>query len=243
MLIFLYRILNGKISVPSNFGKTVEILFNIWVKRGLPIESPDISWVKQYLELAISLRKGEKITLGLKIPEPFSESELHVVKRLLFERRSIRQWKDEPVSDELIHNLLYAGLMAPRGCNVPSIRYLILKSDEEKKLVSSDIPVDNALIIVVCQDMRVYHALKFDKSVPQNIYYDAAAVADHICLMAHALGLGACWLTHGSDSTERLRKYFGLPDYIESRCHIAVGWPDESPLKSQRMSVREALLP
>ncbi|MCS7374133.1 MAG: hypothetical protein NDF56_04045 [archaeon GB-1845-036] len=35
--------------------------------------------------------------------------------------------------------LLYAGLMTPRGCNLPSIRFLVLKSEEEKRLASSDI--------------------------------------------------------------------------------------------------------
>jgi len=102
--------------------------------------------------------------------------------------------------------------------------------------------VDNAILIVTCQDMRVYRVLKYDEIVPQNIYYDAVAVADHICLMAHTLGLDACRLTHGRDSCERLREYFNLLDYIESRCHVAVGYPDEAPIKSKRMNVDEALL-
>jgi DNA polymerase IIIc chi subunit len=44
-------------------------------------------------------------------------------------------------------------------------------------------------VIIVCQDMRLYRALRFDEYVPHNIYYDPASAADPICLMAHALGL------------------------------------------------------
>ena len=97
-------------------------------------------------------------------------------------------------------------------------------------------------MIVVLQDMRMYKALNFDKVVPQNIYYDAAAAADHICLMAHALGLGGCWLTHGEETQRRLREHFGLHEEIVSRNHIIIGWPDEAPIKSQRMKLEEAIL-
>jgi len=118
----------------------------------------------------------------------------------------------------------------------------VLRDPEEWKLVRSDIPVENCVMIVVLQDMRMYKALRFDELVPQNIYYDAAAAADHICLMAHAYGLGACWLTHGEETQKRLREHFGLHDEMVSRNHIIVGWPDEAPVKSQRMKLEEAIL-
>jgi nitroreductase len=119
---------------------------------------------------------------------------------------------------------------------------MVLRKPEEWKLVRSDIPVKSGVMIVVCQDMRLYKVLKFDEWVPQNIYFDAAAAADHMCLMAHALGLGACWLTHGEETQKALRKHFSLPEHIVSRCHIIVGWPDEAPIKSMRMRLDEAIL-
>jgi nitroreductase len=97
-------------------------------------------------------------------------------------------------------------------------------------------------MIVVCQDMRLYKAMVFEKAVPQNIYYDAAAAADHICLMVHALGLGACWLTHGEETQKRVREYLGLHDEFVSRNHIIVGWSDEAPIKSQKMKVDEVII-
>ena len=238
----IYRILARKRGISPNFGETGELLMDIWKRRGLPTDAPDIKWAIKYVELARILRKTGEIELDTVLPEPFSEGEMSTVEKLLYERRSIRQFKDEAVPDEMIRKILYAGLMAPQGCNVGATRFIVLREPEEWKLVRSDIPIENCVMIVVCQDMRMYKALGFDERVPQNIYYDAAAAADHICLMAHALGLGACWLTHGEETQRRLREHFGLHEDFVSRNHIVVGWPDEAPIKSQRMKLEEAIV-
>lgn len=238
----MYRIMAGKRGISKSFGDTAERLIDVWKARGLPTDAPDIQWCLNYVGFARMLRTGGELDLGTVLPEPFTGDEMETVDKLIFGRRSIRQFRDEPVPDEMIDRILKAGLYAPHGCNVGCTRFLVLRDPEEWKLVRSDIPIENCVMIVVLQDMRMYKAMKFDEKVPQNIYYDAAAAADHICLMAHALGLGGCWLTHGEETQRRLREHFGLHDEIVSRNHIIVGWPDEAPIKSQRMKLEEAVL-
>lgn len=240
--VLIYRIMAGKMGVPANFGETVEFLIDIWKRRGLPTDSPDLKWALNYLGFARMLRTGGILELDTKLPEPFTEEEMKVVEKLMFGRRSIRQWAPKPVPEEMIRKILYAGLMAPQGCNVGSTRFIVLRDPEEWKLVRSDIPIENGVMIVICQDMRVYHAVGFEKRAPQNIYFDAAAAADHMLLMAHALGLGGVWLTHGEETQRRIREYFGLPETFVSRCHIHVGWPAEAPIKSARMSLDEVIV-
>jgi nitroreductase len=187
--------------------------------------------------------------LGLQISsvkitpwDSFSKDEASVVERLIYGRKSIRQFKPEPVPDHLINRILKAGLYAPHGCNVGSTRFLILRDPEEQKLLRSDVPIENCVMIVVLQELSMYHTLRFEKTVPQNLYFDAGAAADHICLMAHALGLGSCWLTHGEETQKRLREHFNLSPTMTSRNHIIIGWPDEDTLKSERMDLDEAIL-
>jgi nitroreductase len=240
--VMLYRILDGKLKKPENFGSQAKVLLEIWKQRGLPLDAPDIRWCVKYVALADRLNSGKKVRLGTTLPKRFTAAELRTVRKLIYERRSIRQFTDKPIPERMIREILQAGLMAPQGCNVGSTRFLVLRKPEEWKLVRSDIPVENCVMILVCQDLRIYKALKFDESVPQNLYFDAAAAADHMCLMAHALGLGACWLTHGQESHQRIRDYFGLPETFISRCHIVVGWPDEAPVKSQRMDLDSAMV-
>ncbi len=240
--VMLYRILNGKLRKPPKFGSEANMVLDVWEERGLPTDSPDIRWCMRYVEIAKKLNRGEKVVLGTKLPEPFTGVEMAVVKKLLYGRRSIRQFADRPIPEEMIKEILYAGLMSPQGCNVDSRRFIVLRHPDEWKLVRSDILVENCVMILVCQDMRVYKTLKFDRAVPQNIYFDAAAAADHICLMAHALGLGACWLTHGEETQKKIREYFRLPETFVSRCHIVVGWPAEAPIKSERMNLDDAII-
>jgi nitroreductase len=240
--VFIYRILKGKLQKPPDLGNQARTVLEIWKKRGLPTNAPDIKWCINYVELAEKLNKGQKISIDEELPEPFSDAEMKAVEKLLFERRSIRQFKDKPVSEAMINKILYAGLMAPQGCNVGSTRFIVLKKPEEWKLVQSDLPIEHGVMILVCQDMRVYKALKFDEIWPHNVYFDAAAAADHICLMAHALGLGACWLTHGEETQKKIREHFGLHEHFITRCHIIIGWPDEAPIKSQRMRLEEAIV-
>jgi len=240
--VIIYRILNGKLKKPQDFGLQAKQLLELWEERGLPTNTPDILWCRKNIEMAQRLNEGEQVELGTELPEPFSEKELETVKKLLYERRSIRQFKDKPVPDWMIREILYAGLMSPQGCNVDSRRFIILRSPEEWKLVSSDIPIENCVMIVVCQDLRCYKALKFDKRAPQNMFYDAAAAADHICLMATALGLGACWMTHGEETQIKLRQHLDLHEDFVSRLHIIVGWPDEAPVKSMRMSIEDSII-
>ena len=240
--VIIYRIMAGKMGVPANFGETVELLLDIWKKRRLPMDTPDLKWSLNYLGFARILRTGGSLELDTRMPEPFTQDEMRIVEKLLYERRSIRQWAPRPVPEEMVSKILYAGLMAPQGCNVGSTRFIVLRDPEEWKLVRSDIPIENGVMILICQDMRVYYTLGFEKRAPQNIYFDAAAAADHMLLMAHALGLGGVWLTHGEETQRRIREHLGLPETFVTRCHIVVGWPAEAPIKSARMRLDEVIV-
>jgi nitroreductase len=164
-----------------------------------------------------------------------------VVEKLLYQRRSIRQWTDKEVSEGLINQVIEAGLAAPNACNMQCQRFLILKDEESKRIMKGDVTIA-PIKIVICQDMRIYEWMGFPEQAPQNIYLDAAAAADHMCLMAHALGLGGVWLTHTKEQAERLRKHLGLADYYRMDTHIALGWPDEAPIKSARISVEDSIV-
>ena len=240
--VLLYRILAGKAKPPADFGEVASRLLDIWRRRGFPMDDPDIKWCAEYVGLAEKVREGKRVKLDTKLPEPFTAEETAAVEKLIFGRRSIRQFKDRPVPDEMLRKVLYAGLMAPHGCNVCATRFTVLRTPEEWRLVRSDIPIEHGVMVVVCQDTSMYRTLKFDERVPQNLYFDAAAAADHACLMAHALGLGACWLTHGEETQRKLREHFNLPETFLSRCHIILGWPDEAPIKSQRMRLEDVVV-
>ena len=64
-------------------------------------------------------------------------------------------------------------------------------------------------------------------------------------LMAHALGLGGCWLSelHGEgDTAELFKKKYGLPDYIEPDLHIILGYPSIGIIKSSRTPLKDMIM-
>ncbi len=81
-----------------------------------------------------------------------------------------------------------------------------------------------------------------DRLVPHNMMLDCAAAGDHMCLMAHALGLGAVWLTCTDKTAARFKKKYELSDNIEQAMHLAVGWPSVASIKSLRMPLKDMML-
>jgi nitroreductase len=237
--VLIYPIVSQKRKHPPNFGDEVGILLEIWKERGLPLSDPDIVWAYRYLDLAESIRRGEIPRIDVEEVKPFDENEIKIVNKLIFGRRSIRQWRKDKVPDWMIDEIIKAGLAAPNACNLQCQRFLVLTDEESMSIIKGDVPLP-PVKIVICQDMRIYEWMGFLETAPQNIYFDAAAAADHMLLMAHALGLGGVWLTHTKEQAERLKKHLGLPDYYRIDTHIAIGWPDEAPIKSARMPCEKA---
>ena len=241
----MYPILLGRKKLPKNFGLQPELILDVWRARGFVEDDEDIQWCKQYIDLAAKMRAGEKLELEEALPEPFNAQEMAVVRKLIWERRSVRDWAvDKPVDDHLIEQILEAGRAAPTGCNMDVVRFIVVKDPKEAKMVWSDIPtpMNQCVLIVIGYDTRVYQTVGHDKLVPHNQVYDCAAACDHMCLMAHALGLGAVWLTCTDKTAKNFQQKYGLPDHIVPALHMAVGWTTVGSIKSQRMPLSEMII-
>jgi nitroreductase len=235
----------GKKKMPSNFGLQAELILEVWKARGLPDDGDDFQWGKKYIELAAKMRAGEEVRIEETLPVPFTDEEMAVVHKLLWERRSVRDWvPGKPVSEAMIEQMLEAGRAAPTGCNLDIVRFIVIKDPEKAKMVWSDIPtpMDSCVLIMICYDTRIYPTVGHDKLVPHNMLYDCSAAGDHICLMAHALGLGAVWLSCTKKTAENFKKKYGLPDYIEPALHVAVGWAAVGTIKTLRLPLSEMMI-
>ncbi|MDP2729017.1 MAG: nitroreductase family protein [Dehalococcoidales bacterium] len=221
----------------AGFGMQAQIVFDVWRERGYPEDEPDIKWCQMYLDAAAKVRAGEKPDIADLLPEPFTEDEIKVVHKLIWGRHSVRDWVKKEVPDWMIDKVIEAGIMAPIGCNLDEVRFIVLKTEEEKRCCWSDISTENAVIIVIAYDNRPTAVVGQDlpEAVPQNRGYDCAAAGDHMLLMAHALGLGGCWLSKRGGTDVKFKEQWGLhDDNIEIAMHIAIGWPAIVPAKSAR---------
>jgi len=230
------------------FGRQAQMAFDVWKERGFTQDDPDIQWAKEYVEYSEKIRNGEKFEFYRPVSEPFTEQEMEVVNKLIYKRNSIRDWVDKPIPEEMIEKILEAGRAAPIGCNLDELKFIVLKKPEEIKMIWSDIPVKNAVVIVICYDKRIPKVVAQHKIVPHNAGFDAAAAGDHMLLMTHALGLGGVWLSKTiasektKDTSEEFKKAYGLPDYIDVAMHVAFGWPVMGTIKSQRMPLSNMII-
>jgi nitroreductase len=64
----------------------------------------------------------------------------------------------------------------------------------------------------------------------------------NMVLQAHALGLGACWLTFRQAMKDRIRQRLNIPEDIEIITYFDVGFPAQAPMAPTRIKLKEAII-
>lgn len=151
---------------------------------------------------------------------------------LIFKRRSVRRFKEETVSDDLIENLLKAGMQAPSSCNSQPWEFIVVSKPEDKQAISKmhrfAKPAAGAShLIITLGNLN-------DAKVIGMIEQDLGACNENILLQATHEGLGAVWLGFHpiENRTLKLKEYLNIPDYCIPFSVICVGWPaDDGEVK------------
>ena len=143
-------------------------------------------------------------------------------------RKSVRQFEDKEIGQDKIDNLLKAAMASPTGVNKQPWKFIVVKSEENKKKVIDNMPFGkykSPIIIIPCvRDLE---------TVPLNhdlAYCDLSSATENILLMAHALGLGAVWcaIYPSKSRTKAIRKALGLPVGISPFSAIYIGYPNQN---------------
>jgi nitroreductase len=144
-------------------------------------------------------------------------------------RRSIRRYTPEPISEDIIAELLTAAMSGPSAHNRQPWQFVVvadraqldaLASIEAYRRTLSQAP----LAIVVCGDMA--------RALPDGTWLlDCAIAAQNMILLAHDRGLGAVWLEchYREERAAATREVLGLPEHIQTLAVVAIGHPAEAP--------------
>ena len=145
---------------------------------------------------------------------------------LIFKRHSVRKFTDEKVPEELIENLLKAGMQAPSSCNAQPWEFIVVSKEEDKKAISEmhrfAKPAAGASHLIIT--LGNLNQAKVHGMIEQ----DLGACNENILLQATHEGLGAVWLGFHpiEDRTLRLKEFLNIPDYCIPFSVICVGWPE-----------------
>ena len=162
-------------------------------------------------------------------------------------RRSIRQFKSEQISDADLSAILSAALQAPTGHNDQSCYFTAIRNKDLIKELSDGSKLE-------MQKSPVEWMAKVGKNEKLNIYYNAPTVimvsakkdavtpmADvcasiqNILIAAESLGLGSCWIGFASfffTGPERYSK-IGIPEGYDVHYGVAIGYKPDNFIGQQ----------
>lgn len=149
---------------------------------------------------------------------------------LLMNRRSIRKYKDQEVSKEIINKIIQGALTSPSGRNKkPWELIVVTDKDTLVKLGNArgpaSWPMKNAPLGIV---------IVADPEATDLWIEDSAIIATVIQLTAQALGLGSCWLQvrerfseDGKEVEATVKEILNIPSNYRVESMISLGYPDE----------------
>lgn len=159
------------------------------------------------------------------------------VLEAIMNRKSIRKFTEQQVSDEAIQTILKAGMSGPTCVNARDWAFVVVKDPETLARMADANgrpanPLRQAAFgVLVCGDLeRAFSRAK------EYWVIDGAIAAQNMILAAEGLGIGSVWLGTWPqmDRVEEQRKLFSLPDTVIPHSILAFGYPDEDPDKSAK---------
>ncbi|MGE5571794.1 MAG: nitroreductase family protein [Bacteroidota bacterium] len=148
------------------------------------------------------------------------------------QRRSVREFKPDPVPDATISRIVGLGLMAPTAGNVQPWRFWVVKRAEIKAALAraafGQKFVEEAAVVVVVAAEPDRSAAQYGKR-GSELYcvQDTAAAVENILLSVVAYGLGACWV--GAFDEDTARRALGMPEDVRPVAMVPIGYPKRDP--------------
>jgi nitroreductase len=140
-------------------------------------------------------------------------------------RRSIREYQDKDVPEELVTDLLKAAMTSPSARNQQPWEFVVITDPDLREEIPAVCPfaqmiVDAPLAILVCGNLQIETAKGY-------WVIDCAAATQNLLLAAHALGLGAVWtgVYPREARMDGLTKLLALPEKILPHSLVVLGFP------------------
>lgn len=168
---------------------------------------------------------------------------------VLLNHRTIRKYKDKPVDDGLLDEILTAGTRASTTGNMQVYSVVVTRDQKMKERLAPthfNQPVfTNAPVsLTFCADFNRFNKWcrqrnaepgydNFQSFVAAAI--DALLVAQNVCVAAESKGLGICYLGTVTYNADKIIDILNLPKGVVPVATVTLGWPDENPLQTERL--------
>ncbi len=154
-------------------------------------------------------------------------------------RYSVRGYKDQPVEDEKLEQILKAAQLAPTGVNKQAFKVYVIdtkkNADKLKEIYPSDWILEAPIVLAVVSKKNDAWTRPWDGKNIDEI--DATIIMDHMILEATDLGLGTCYIAafHERPLIDLLQ----LDEELHPVLLTPLGYPDADPRDTPRKSIDE----
>jgi nitroreductase len=177
-------------------------------------------------------------------------------------RRSIRKFKNDPLSEEVVRDILQAGVEAPSGKNQQPWRFVVVQGEKRQKMIEimragiekakkededvgssewSTTVMETAPVTVFVfnpEGIRPWLAHSIDENFSDLVNVQSVGAAiENMLLAAHDAGIGSLWMCDVLYAYEPLCDWVGEDGQLVAA--ISFGYPDESPEARPRKQVDE----
>lgn len=156
--------------------------------------------------------------------------------KAIVERRTVRQYKQEKITEDKLEKLVNAARVAPSAANLQPLEYVVIKDQNKLRWVFETLkwagyiapagnPKENEM-------PTAYIAILINKDInSSHASYDAGAAIENILLAAWEEGIGTCWIR--SVEREKLRQILNVPEKYEIDAVVALGYKAENPKEEE----------
>lgn len=163
--------------------------------------------------------------------------------------RSIRKYEDREISQELLDEILEAGIRASSSGNMQSYSIIVtkdkgLREKLYKALMEQSMVLEAPVLVTFCCDfnrMRKWLALNdapvhFDNFMSLMIgAIDATLASQNVALAAENRGLGICYMGSTLANCDQIGEVLNLPENVVPVVGFSLGYPAEDPAPRDRL--------
>jgi nitroreductase len=159
---------------------------------------------------------------------------------IIQKRRSIREYRNEPILPDLVARILNAANLAPSAGNLQAFDIYIVESLEKRRELAAaangqDFIVASPISLVFCAN-PVRNQWRY-KARGENLYstQDATIACTYAMLAATELGIGTVWV--GAFSDNAVLEVLGNPQGLKPVAILPLGYPVRVPDPKPRRSL------
>lgn len=152
-------------------------------------------------------------------------------------RTSIRDFKPDPVEDEVIEEALRMANLAPSAGNLQARDFIVVRDIGTKKALGEaayrqDFVAKAPVVIVCCANLeRIRHYQARGESL--YCLQDVAAAIENMILYLFSKGVGSVWI--GAFDEAMTSAVLSLPRHARPVAIVPVGYPSDKGIRRRRL--------